>query len=69
MNIQIKAIAAFDDHFDDVRISEADMFGLYVGEPGSYSWIADFAHLATAEEVGHLLAERHGYNYVDQIIR
>ena len=69
MNIQLKAIALFEGYYDEVPLSEADMFSLYVGEPGGYNWIADFATLATAEEVGHLLADRHGYTFVDDIIR
>jgi len=70
MNIQITATAEFQgEYIDSVHISMADHFSLYVGEPGSYSWIADFAELSTAEEFGHILANRHGYKYVDNIIR
>ncbi len=44
---------------------EADFFGVYVGVPGAYSWVADFAIKSDALHYANAKAAEHGYKVSD----
>ena len=72
MNIQLKAVAQFDDEYgkyiDEVQAPDADFFGLYLGEPGEYRCIADFYDLDLAKTAGELLAAHLGHDFIDAVL-
>ena len=49
-----------------VADEHADYFSLYLGEPGAYLWLADFANKGDAELFAAFLAQTYGYTIDDQ---
>lgn len=48
-----------------VEDGSADFYGVYVGEPGSYQWAADFALKEDAIEFATRVADLHNYEFAD----
>lgn len=73
MYIQLKAVAQIYDEcggycYEEATADSADCFGLYLGEPGDYSCIADFYDLDLAKTAGELLATHLGYDFIDAVL-
>lgn len=49
-----------------VSDEDADIFSVYVGEPGAYYWVADFADKDDARMFSELLATTSGHKLDDQ---
>jgi len=59
MRVQIKpCIRTHDNDVEWCEESNAAFFGVYLGEPGSYDWVADFATKGEAEWYAEALCDR-----------
>ena len=45
--------------------TDAAYFGVYLGEPGVYDWVADFSNVHDARSYAHTLATEHDASVVD----
>ena len=45
--------------------TDAAYFGVYLGEPGVYDWVADFHDVQAARDYAHTLAAEHDASVVD----
>ena len=68
MNIQLQSNKMVNGDVTPVPISEAEFYSLYIGVPGDYEWLADFADLIWAKSFGKMMAEASGYTYVENVM-
>ena len=63
--VQLQSCIEIDGNVTRCETPEASFFGVYVGEAGSYEWIADFASRDDAWLYANELCEQHGYDLDD----
>ena len=69
MTKHVQIVGCIDDEHDIhpfVADEHADYYGIYVGEPGAYLWVADFINKDDAKLFAELIAKRDGYVLDDQ---
>ena len=64
--IQIVGCMEDEEVHPFVADEHADYYGIYVGEPGAYLWVADFINKEDAKMFAELIAKRDGYVLDDQ---
>ena len=69
MNIQMQSNKMVNGDVTPVPISEAEFYSLYIGVPGSYEWVADFAEIDWARACGDYMARIvMGCKYVENVM-
>mgnify|MGYP006269865567 CR=1 FL=1 len=67
MNIQMQSNKMVDGDVTPVPISEAEFYSLYIGVPGDYEWLADFADIEWARPFGKMMAQGCGCTYRENL--
>jgi len=57
MKVQVQPCKDLEDCVVRCSTSEANYFGVYIGEPGDYRWIADFASVTDAHNWAREVAQ------------
>ena len=64
-HIQINPCVEDEDGISRCETPEAMFFGVYVGSPGGYEWVADFVQVDLAKMFAYILYMKHGYTIED----
>ena len=63
--VQVQPCIEMDGMVAPCSTNDAAYFGVYLGEPGVYDWVADFSNVHDALSYAHTLATEHDASVVD----
>lgn len=67
--IQITGVHDNGERTPFVSDEDAGFFGVYLGEPGDFAWLADFNYKTDALQWAHRLAALHNWEMQDKTFR